>query len=145
MTIRLLPYFIAVYRTRCDLELWYRGPTRTHYRLIDTFRVAVGAVGYDTPAGVYFVQAKARNPDWRMPDSPWVAPEDRGKVIPGGHPDNPLVGSFLKLTDDGVGIHGTRDINSLGNRASHGCIRVEPHVARYLHKRVPIGTPVHII
>lgn len=79
-----------------------------------------------------------------MPDSDWVEPDMRGKVIPGGDPANPLIGSFLKLYN-GVGIHGTRDVDSLGTAASHGCIRVTPKVAIHLHRKVKKGTPVVII
>jgi len=51
----------------------------------------------------------------------------------------------LKITDDptgSVGIYGTRALDSLGTKASHGCIRVHPDVVLELHKRIPTGTPV---
>lgn len=138
-------WFLTVDRPQKRLEVWYRGPGKHKSRLAYAYPIAIGAQGYETPAGVYKVLAKARNPEWRKPDSAWVPEEERGKVVPGGDPANPLVGSFLKLTDDGIGIHGTRAIESLGSAASHGCIRVHPDVALKLHSRIPTGTLVHIV
>src|SRR5205085_11078780 len=75
-------------------------------KLVKTYSVAVGAVGLETPAGLYHIQNKAVNPAWTMPNSSWVAPEDRGKVIPGGTAENPLKARWLGIFD-GAGIHGT--------------------------------------
>lgn len=128
------------------MECWrWRSLPPREYRLVETFPISIGKLGYATRPGVYRVTAKARNPEWRMPDSDWVEPENRGKVIPGGDPANPIVAAFLKLTDDGIGIHGTGDLDSLGTAASHGCIRVTPKVAVHLHRKVKKGTPVVII
>jgi len=88
--------------------------------------------------------AKARNPDWTMPNSSWVPEALRGTTIPGGAPENPIKGAFLKLTDDGVGIHGTDNLLSLGSRASHGCVRIRPRAAVKLYETVAAGTPVYI-
>ena len=63
-------------------------------------------VGLDTPAGLYHIQNKAVNPAWTMPNSSWVAPADRGTVIPGGVPENPLKARWLGIYA-GAGIHGT--------------------------------------
>lgn len=128
------------------MEAWHSTfPRRNGYRLVQTYVCAVGTEGHETPAGVFSVLAKIRNPSWTMPDADWVPKEMRGTVVPGGDPANPLVGSFIKITDDptgSVGIHGTRALDSLGTKASHGCIRVHPDVALELHKRIPTGTPV---
>lgn len=45
--------------------------------------------------------------------------------------------------DGQIGIHGTNEPSSIGKAASHGCIRVPPHVVDLL-KLVPLGTPVTI-
>lgn len=54
---------------------------------------------------------------------------------------NPLVVTFMAITQ-----RDTREHNwpKLGSPASHGCIRVHPDDARWLHKNVPTGTPVFI-
>lgn len=107
------------------------------------YDIAIGAQGYETPGGIYLILEKAKNPDWKMPDSDWVAPEDRGKVIPGGHPDNPLKERFLTIYD-GVGIHGTAALDSIGTAASHGCIRMRPEDVIELYDLVPVNTPIYI-
>ena len=41
-------------------------------KLVKTYTVAVGAVGFETPAGLYHVQNKAIDPAWHVPDSDWA-------------------------------------------------------------------------
>ena len=87
-----------------------------------TYTVAIGAVGFDTPAGVYHIQNKAVDPVWTVPDSDWAG-DLAGKTIPGGAPENPLKARWMGIFD-GAGIHGTDDVASLGSAASHGCVRM---------------------
>jgi lipoprotein-anchoring transpeptidase ErfK/SrfK len=48
---------------------------------------------------------------------------------------------FLRLTEDGVGMH----IGILpGYPASHGCIRMPPDGAKLFYDRVKVGTPVDV-
>jgi lipoprotein-anchoring transpeptidase ErfK/SrfK len=49
---------------------------------------------------------------------------------------NPLTG---ELKDDGIGVHGNNDINSLGKNASKGCIRVDNKVIEQLAAEVKKG------
>src|SRR5688572_18373565 len=108
-----------------------------------TYGIAVGQVGLETPAGLYNIQNKAVNPAWTMPDSDWVAPGDRGKVVPGGTPENPLKARWLGVYD-GVGVHGTDADSSIGTAASHGCIRMRIPEVIELYDRVPVGAPIYI-
>lgn len=105
-----------------------------------TYGIAVGAVGWSTPAGRYSITNKAVNPAWHVPS---FGGELAGQVIPGGSPANPLKARWLGIVD-GVGIHGTADTGSLGSRASHGCIRMTVPSVIQLYRWVPIGTPVLI-
>jgi lipoprotein-anchoring transpeptidase ErfK/SrfK len=107
-----------------------------------TYGIAVGQVGLETPAGQYTIANKAINPAWHVPDSPWAG-ELAGKVIPGDDPTNPIKARWLGIFD-GVGIHGTSDDASIGHNASHGCIRMHiPDVER-LYDEVPVGSAVYI-
>ena len=133
---------IEVDRSVRSLTIWI--PRTGGYRRERVYTVAVGRAGYETPIGMYAIIAKAKDPAWKMPDSPWVPEEDRGKIIPGGDPANPLKVAFLDLGFEGVGIHGTADLASLGTEASHGCIRMAPDDVRDLYKRVGVGCPVLI-
>jgi lipoprotein-anchoring transpeptidase ErfK/SrfK len=111
-------------------------------RLVHSYTVAVGAVGFDTPAGMYHIQNKAVNPAWSVPDSDWAG-DLAGTVVPGGVPDNPLKARWLGIFD-GAGIHGTDQTYSLGTAASHGCIRMAIPDVIELYDRVPVGAPIYI-
>jgi lipoprotein-anchoring transpeptidase ErfK/SrfK len=108
-----------------------------------TYGIAVGQVGLETPAGLYHIQNKAVNPAWTMPNSDWVAPADRGKVVPGGTAENPLKARWLGIFD-GAGIHGTDAESSIGSAASHGCVRMRIPDVIELYDQVPVGAPVYI-
>jgi lipoprotein-anchoring transpeptidase ErfK/SrfK len=114
-----------------------------HLKLAKTYPIAVGRVGLETPAGLYHVENKAVNPAWTMPNSDWVAPADRGKVVPGGSPENPLKARWLGIYA-GAGIHGTDDSGSIGTAASHGCIRMRIPDVEELYPQVPVNAPVYI-
>ena len=111
-------------------------------RLAKSYKIAVGQVGLETPAGLYRVQNKAENPAWNVPNRDWAG-DLAGKVIPGGRADNPLKSRWLGIYD-GAGIHGTDAISSLGTAASHGCIRMAIPDVEELYDQVPVQTPVYI-
>ena len=111
-------------------------------KLAKTYKIAVGQVGLETPAGVYHVQNKATDPAWHVPNSDWAG-DLAGKVIPGGVPENPLKSRWLGIYA-GAGIHGTDAISSLGTAASHGCIRMAVPDVQELYDEVPVQTPVYI-
>jgi lipoprotein-anchoring transpeptidase ErfK/SrfK len=110
--------------------------------LAKTYKIAVGQIGLETPAGLYHVQNKAENPAWHVPNSDWAG-DLAGKVIPGGRADNPLKSRWLGIYA-GAGIHGTDAIGSLGTAASHGCIRMAIPDVEELYDQVPVQTPVYI-
>ncbi|HSJ17741.1 MAG TPA: L,D-transpeptidase/peptidoglycan binding protein [Solirubrobacterales bacterium] len=110
-------------------------------KLKKEYTIAVGAVGYDTPAGLYHIQNKAVNPSWTVPDSDWTG-DLAGQVVPPG-PENPLKARWMGIFD-GAGIHGTDDIGSLGTAASHGCIRMAVPDVVELYDQVGVGTPTYI-
>lgn len=114
-------------------------------RPVKSYSVAIGAVGRDTPAGLYHIQNKAVNPAWTEPNSDWVAPADRGKVIPGGTAENPLKARWLGIFD-GAGIHGVdpSEYGTIGHQASHGCVRMRIADVEDLYPRVPVGAPIFI-
>ena len=102
-----------------------------------TFGIAVGQVGLETPAGQYTIANKAINPAWHVPNSAWAG-KLAGKVIPGDDPTNPIKARWLGIFD-GVGIHGTSDDASIGHNASHGCIRMHIPDVEKLYDEVPGG------
>jgi lipoprotein-anchoring transpeptidase ErfK/SrfK len=131
------PAIIVVNRSAFQLTLY------KDLKLAKTYGIAVGQIGLETPAGLYHVQNKAVNPAWTMPNSSWVAPGDRGKVVPGGVPENPLKARWLGIYD-GAGIHGTDATGSIGTAASHGCIRMLIPDVIELYDQVAVGAPIYI-
>jgi lipoprotein-anchoring transpeptidase ErfK/SrfK len=111
-------------------------------KLAQSYPIAVGQQGLETPAGLYHVQNKAVDPAWHVPNSPWAG-SLAGQVIPGGAPNNPLKARWLGIFD-GAGIHGTSDVGSLGSAASHGCIRMAVPDVLKVYDEVPVGAPVYI-
>jgi lipoprotein-anchoring transpeptidase ErfK/SrfK len=112
---------------------------------VKTYSVAIGAIGRDTPAGLYHIQNKAVDPAWTKPNSDWVPKDERGKVVPGGDPKNPLKARWLGIFN-GAGIHGVdpSEYGSIGHAASHGCVRMRIPDVEDLYPRVPVGAPIFI-
>ena len=131
------PAVLFVNRGSFSLTL-YKG-----LKLAKTYNVAIGKVGLETPAGLYHIQNKAVNPAWTMPNSDWVAPKDRGKIVPGGTAENPLKARWLGIFA-GAGIHGTDAESSIGTAASHGCVRMRIPDVIELYDQVPVGAPIYI-
>ena len=100
----------------------------------------VGAGG-NTPVGTFHIQNKGVWPGWR---AYW------GEFIPGGSARNPLGARWLGTTARGratervIGIHGTNQPSSIGQRISGGCMRLTNAHAIELYDTIPIGTRVVI-
>lgn len=113
-----------------------------HLKYAKSYKIAVGQVGLETPAGLYRVQNKAINPAWQVPKAKWAG-KLAGKLIPGGTPENPLKARWLGIFD-GAGIHGTDSVSSIGTAASHGCVRMRIPDVKELYDQVPVNAPVYI-
>lgn len=102
-------------------------------QVVESFPVAIGKGSKPTPTGNYTIRKIIWNPAWVPPDSKWA----KGKSPqPPGAKDNPmkLVKIFFREPD--YYIHGTDALETLGEEASHGCLRMHPddayEVARFL-------------
>src|SRR3954469_15770863 len=88
---------------------------------VGTYAVAIGRPSHPTPTGTFRVGHIVWNPHWIPPDSKWArgrrprAPGERG---------NPMGRVKLFFREPDLYIHGTRDVDSLGEAESHGCIRM---------------------
>ena len=130
------PTYLTVNRSTFELSLW------KDLELAKTYTVAIGALGFDTPAGLYSIQNMAVDPAWNVPNSDWAG-DLAGTTVPGGVPENPLKARWMGIYD-GAGIHGTDDLGSLGTAASHGCVRMSVPDVIELYDQVDIGTPIYI-
>jgi lipoprotein-anchoring transpeptidase ErfK/SrfK len=129
------PVVVTVDRPAFKLRLFKR------LKLRNTYTIAVGRAGLETPAGLYHIQDKQVNPSWHVPNSAWAG-SLAGRVIPPG-PDDPIKARWMGVAA-GAGIHGTDELGSLGTAASHGCIRMAIPDVIALYDQVPLGSPVFI-
>lgn len=106
---------------------------------VKAYPIAVGRSGWETPTGSFRVRQKIRNPIWVHPFT--------GEKVPGKDPENPLAGYWLGFWTDGknsIGFHGTPTPRSIGNAASHGCVRMYVKDVSELFEKVPVGTVVTV-
>lgn len=101
---------------------------------------------FSTPNGVYQVKFKERDPVWIAEDwyfvengLPVPPPNDPKRYFPGG------LGAAAVYIDRDLAIHGTDKPELLGQRVSHGCIRLSNKDALRLYHNVQVGTEVIIV
>jgi lipoprotein-anchoring transpeptidase ErfK/SrfK len=102
-------------------------------RVLRVYDVAVGKRSTPSPQGKFAIINRVPNPTWYGP-STVVAP---GK-------SNPLGTRWMGLSAKGYGIHGTNVPSSIGQAASHGCIRMGKHDLEELFEMVTVGTIVEL-
>jgi len=112
--------------------------------LVATFPIGIGSEGNATPTGIFRIKEKTVDPPWNVPPSIRKERPELPAVIPPG-PDNPLGSHALRLSADGILIHGTNRPWGTGREVSHGCIRLYPEDIPRLFRLVRIGTPVTIV
>jgi L,D-transpeptidase catalytic domain len=54
------------------------------------------------------------------------------------------LGAYKLAIGDGYMLHGTPHKDSIGQAATHGCIRLGDEAIAWLYRNVAVGTPVHI-
>lgn len=132
--VRERMYAIEICRSGRWLHLSFLGQPIKEYPL------CTGA-GENTPVGEFHIQNKAVWPPW---NAYW------GEYMPGGSARNPLGARWLGTTARGhatgrvIGIHGTNEPSSIGQRISGGCLRTYNANAIELYNNIPVGTPVTI-
>jgi hypothetical protein len=103
-------------------------------RVVHRLTIAIGSAAHPTPVGRFAVTDLLRV---NQPGSPYgcciVALTGRQPNIPQGWPGG-----------DRLAIHATTDLASVGQAVSLGCMRAHPDDARYLMRRLPLGTPVFV-
>lgn len=134
------PFLPIVHNIRLEIRLSER---RVYIydqdQVIKSYPVAVGRAGWETPVGNYEVIQMAHDPVWQHPFT--------GEVVPPG-PDNPLGSRWIGFWTDGtnfIGFHGTPNVESVGQAASHGCIRMYDQDVVALFDQVEMGTPVSVV
>lgn len=135
----LRPLFPDISEVRLLLKLKERRVYVYHGdELTKSYPVAVGRAGWETPTGQFQVLSMARNPGWTNPFT--------GEVVPPGR-ENPLGDRWIAFWTDGendIGFHGTPNRESVGQAASHGCVRMFNEDIRELFEQVKPGTIVTV-
>jgi lipoprotein-anchoring transpeptidase ErfK/SrfK len=109
----------------------------------ESFPVAIGKEGWETPPGQYHVEEMVVHPDFLKYDNS-VTPARPIKRIPPG-PLNPLGERWIGFAHgEGwtLGFHGTPNPELLGQAVSHGCVRMRNADVVKVYERVQVGTPV---
>jgi L,D-transpeptidase YbiS len=100
---------------------------------------------FHTPRGHLKVLRKIVDPVWRKPD--WAYIEAGDRIPPADSPKRYVKGELGKYAldlGDGILIHGTEDADSIGKKASHGCIRMPADELDKVYHAVKVGTDVYI-
>ena len=134
--------WLPAHRARLDCVRWSMHADLSRRRLfvqrdgvtVRRFEIAVGRKGNPTPRGRFSVTDKLRVSD---PGSPYgccvLALTGHQTHLPAEWPGG-----------DRLAVHATRELSSLGEAASLGCMRITSMQARWLIKTIPLGAPLFV-
>jgi L,D-transpeptidase ErfK/SrfK len=116
--------------------------------VVKTYPIGIGRVGKTIPLAHTFVVRKTENPIWIPPEDIIAFNLQKGvklpKIMPAG-PDNPLGPYAIYLSIPTYLIHSTIFPDSVGTRASFGCIRMHESDIKDFYPLITNGTSVTII
>jgi len=90
-------------------------------RVVNTYGIAVGRPSHPTPTGSFRTGTIDWNPAWTPPPTGWARNK---RYQPPGAASNPMQGVKIYFRAPYYFIHGTNNPGSIGEAASHGCIRM---------------------
>jgi len=109
--------------------------------IVATYPATIGSTRFPSPSGSMEVTAIAPEPNYTFQgDAQEWGPEGT-YILPAG-PNNPVGGTWIDLTKEGYGIHGSPDPALIAKSASHGCVRLTNWNAAALAKAVTQGVAV---
>jgi lipoprotein-anchoring transpeptidase ErfK/SrfK len=116
-------------------------------RIVAVYPASVGSTERPAPSGTFAVRAVAPHPAYYYdPARLTFAPEGaKGKLRIAPGPNNPVGATWIALTIETYGIHGTPDPATIGKHQSHGCVRLTNWDAVELGKAVKKGVPVAFV
>ncbi|MBB3019384.1 lipoprotein-anchoring transpeptidase ErfK/SrfK [Microvirga lupini] len=114
--------------------------------LMATYPASIGSEEKPAPKGSHTVRAVAPNPNYTYnPDYAFkgVKAKEKFEIKPG--PNNPVGSTWIDLSVESFGIHGTPEPEKVGKAYSHGCVRLTNWDVQELAGMVEKGTPVDFI
>ncbi|MCP3471545.1 L,D-transpeptidase [Bradyrhizobium sp. CCGUVB1N3] len=112
-------------------------------KLLTFYPATVGSPEKPTPSGTLKVTAINENPTYRYnPDYRFKGVKSRKPFTIEPGPNNPVGSTWINLSAEGYGIHGTPDPGKVSKSTSHGCIRLTNWDALALSANIKRGTPV---
>lgn len=113
-------------------------------KLVATYPATIGSSTFPSPDGSMEVTAVAAEPTYHFnPEGRDWGPDKKLTIAAG--PNNPVGGTWIDLSKEGYGIHGTPDPKLIGKTSSHGCVRLTNWDAEELAKAVSKGTKVEFV
>ncbi len=115
-------------------------------KMVAMFPATVGSSERPAPSGDWAVKSVSPNPNYTYdPKRLTFGDASKGKLtIPPG-PNNPVGSTWIALSADTFGIHGTPNPDMVGKAASHGCVRLTNWDAATLAHAVKKGVPVTFV
>jgi lipoprotein-anchoring transpeptidase ErfK/SrfK len=109
--------------------------------LLATYPATVGSGSFPSPSGSMQVRAVAPAPAYYFdPEGRTWGPDKKVTIAAG--PNNPVGSTWIDLSKEGYGIHGTPEPRLIGKTSSHGCVRLTNWDAEELATAVGKGTTV---
>lgn len=116
-------------------------------KLLALYPASVGSTERPAPSGTWAVSAVAPDPVYYYDPArlTFGRREAKGKLKIAAGPNNPVGSTWIDLTKDTFGIHGSPDPETIGKRQSHGCVRLTNWDAAELGKAVKKGAIVAFV
>lgn len=111
-------------------------------RLLAVYPATVGSTERPAPVGEWAVNTVAPRPTYTFDPSRLTFGKPKAKLTIKPGPNNPVGSTWIDLTKDTYGIHGTPDPKLVNKRASHGCVRLTNWDAAELGAAVRKGATV---
>ncbi len=128
-----------------EFRLYYFPPERN---TVVTFPIGIGRAEFRTPLLDTHIVTRIENPSWTPTESIRREHRANGEELPRvvlAGPDNPMGHLAIQLASPGYFIHGTNKPFGVGQRISHGCVRLYPADIERLVALAPNGTRVQVI
>lgn len=109
---------------------------------IAVYPATVGSTDRPAPSGEWAVRTLAPRPTYTYDPSRLTFGKPKAKLTIKAGPNNPVGSTWIDLTKDTYGIHGTPDPKLVNKRASHGCVRLTNWDAAELGSAVKKGAKV---